>query len=346
MSAKVKQYNSLDLMKLLCALLIIIVHTSPFRSYSTVLAFGFRNIIGIIAVPFFFSTSGFLLFKKLSALEGKEKSSYFKHYIKRLCVMYGLWSLVYFPFVVYNWCQNGFSLQEVLQYIKRFFFEGSYNTIWFLPALITAAALCYFLHTRFSFRKILWIALPFYLFACLLTNYYGITEAIPGLRTILHLYYGFFDSAKNGLLFGFVFVALGGFLAEFQETKSIRFRLVGCGVFGIALAAESVLPQVFGFKQFGCDIKLFLLPFTFCLMTLLLQISLPDRKIYFYARKISLMLFLSQRIFISLADIFLSDTILVTNSALYFFLILSTTWIFSDLFIRAAKKVPFLKYFC
>lgn len=346
MKAQIKQYNSLDLMKFVCAILIIVLHTSPFLSYSAVLSFGLRNIVTIIAVPFFFCTSGFLLFKKLNASDEQEKGRYFKHYIKRLCIMYGLWSIVYFPFVVYNWTQSGFSIWEVLQYIKRFFFEGSYNTIWFLPALIVATSLCYFLRKKLSFGKIIAVALPFYLIACLLTNYYGITETIPGLRGFMHLYYSFFDSAKNGLLFGFVFVALGGFLAEFQGTKGIGLSLAGCVLFGGGVAVESVLPQLLGFRQFGCDIKLFLVPFTFCLMTLLLKISLPDNKIYLYARKISLMLFLSQRIFISLADIFLSDTILVTNSMLYFVMILSTTWIFSDLFVRASKKFSFLKYFC
>ncbi len=146
MNAKIKQYNSLDLMKFISAILIIVLHTSPFQSYNALISFGLRNVVTIIAVPFFFCTSGFLLFKKLSVLSQDENGKYFKHYIKRLCIMYGLWSLVYFPFVIYNWTKDGFSVMSVLQYIKRFFFEGSYSTIWFLPALIVSATVCYFLH--------------------------------------------------------------------------------------------------------------------------------------------------------------------------------------------------------
>lgn len=96
MNAKIKQYNSLDLMKFISAILIIVLHTSPFQSYNALISFGLRNVVTIIAVPFFFCTSGFLLFKKLSVLSQDEKGKYFKHYIKRLCIMYGLWSLVYF----------------------------------------------------------------------------------------------------------------------------------------------------------------------------------------------------------------------------------------------------------
>ena len=84
----------------------------------------------------------------------------------------------------------------------------------------------------------------------------------------------------------------------------------------------------------------------FFLMAFLLRIDLKDSKVYIYMRKISLMLFLSQRIFISLSEIFLADTIFVKNSMLYFVMILGSTWLFSDLFIRAAKKFKFLKHFC
>ena len=96
MNAKIKQYNSLDLMKFISAILIIVLHTSPFQSYNALISFGLRNVVTIIAVPFFFCTSGFLLFKKLSVLSQDEKGKYFKHYIKRLCIMYGLWSLAIF----------------------------------------------------------------------------------------------------------------------------------------------------------------------------------------------------------------------------------------------------------
>mgnify|MGYP000000695926 FL=1 len=82
MNAKIKQYNSLDLMKFISAILIIVLHTSPFQSYNALISFGLRNVVTIIAVPFFFCTSGFLLFKKLSVLSQDEKGKYFKHYIK------------------------------------------------------------------------------------------------------------------------------------------------------------------------------------------------------------------------------------------------------------------------
>ena len=47
-----KQKSSLDIAKFICAILILVIHTNPFGSYSNLLSFGFRNIICVIAVPF------------------------------------------------------------------------------------------------------------------------------------------------------------------------------------------------------------------------------------------------------------------------------------------------------
>lgn len=57
-----KQYHSLDLAKFISAVLIIVLHTGPLSSYSSVLHYGLRNIVTVVAVPFFFMASGFLLF--------------------------------------------------------------------------------------------------------------------------------------------------------------------------------------------------------------------------------------------------------------------------------------------
>ena len=203
-----KSYYALDLAKFISAVLVIVLHTAPLSSYSIVLNYGLRNIVTVVAVPFFFITSGFLLFLNLDRQLDSEKGPYFKRYIGRLVLMYVIWTVVYFPFVLTEWLQNGYTLMDILQYVKRFFFEGSYRTIWFLPALITALVLVYFLAKRIPFQGIIWVALPFYAFACLGSSYYGLMEQIPVLRTVFYAYFSFFDTIKNGVLFGFCLLLL------------------------------------------------------------------------------------------------------------------------------------------
>lgn len=342
-----KQYRSLDAAKFVCASLIIILHTAPFSSYSSVLNFGFRNIITVVAVPFFFMTSGFLLFTKLNTLQSAEKSSYFKKYIKRLISMYLLWSAVYFPFVLRDWLKNGCTVTDVLQYVKRFFFEGSYSTIWFLPALIVASAAVYLLHKKLSLKIIILIALPFYGFACLGSSYYGLTKHIPVLRTVFEVYFSFFDSIKNGLLFGFLFVALGAAFSVYQKEIRGRRMLLYSAVFFVCMAGETVVQSYLKWSSNGVDTKLFLVPLSVCLFGWILTVQLPSThpQMYIWMRRLSLLLFLSQRIFLSLFDLYLSDTVFVTNSILYFLSIFGLTLAFSAIFIKLSEKVKVLRRF-
>lgn len=340
-----KQYGALDLAKFIAAILIIVLHTAPFSSYSEVLSYGLRGIVTVVAVPFFFITSGFLFCTKLNLLPQEEKPRYFKAYIKRLAIMYLLWSAVYFVFVAISWVQNGVTVIDVLQYIKRFFFEGSYSTIWFLPALITAVAVVYLLLKRFSYMQIFCMAIPFYLIACLGSSYYGLSEKLPIVSNFFNLYYAFFDTVKNGLLFGFVYVALGGVFSEKQiERKPIKY-LVLAGVFMCLMAVETVAQTYLNWSVRGVDTKLMLLPASVFIFLFVMSLNMKSGPAFVWMRKLSLLLFLSQRIFLTLFDYFLYDTVFVKNSMVYFISILGLTLIFSVCFIKLSEKCKVLKKF-
>ncbi len=343
-----KQYSSLDLAKFICAILIIILHTAPLSSYSRLLTMGLRSIITVVAVPFFFITSGFLLFQKLNTLDAAEQKAYFIRYEKRLILMYLLWSVVYFPFVVTGWVQNGCTAMDVLQYVKRIFFEGSFSTIWFLPALIAASAFVYVLHKRLSAKTVVCLAVPFYLFACLGSSYYGLVEKVTALRVLFDAYFSFFDSIKNGLLFGFLFVALGAYFAEWEQKPKMKQMVIFSAGFFVLMAGETVAQAYLRWSSNGVDTKLFLAPLAGCLFVAALQMKLPEghERLWQWMRKMSLMMFLSQRIFLTLFERHLADTLLVQNSMLYFVSILVLTMAFSAVFIKLAEKVKFLRYFC
>ena len=340
-----KHYASLDVAKFIAAILIIVLHANPFSSYSGILAYGFRNIITVIAVPFFFATSGFLFFAKLNSLSPEDKKQYFSKYFKRLALMYLLWSTVYFVFVVIDWIKNGFEAIDLLIYIRDFFFEGSYSTIWFLPALMTAVTLVYFLKKKLSYTQIFLIAIPFYLLACLGSSYYGLTQRIPLLNEFFNIYFCVFDSIKNGLLFGFVYVALGGILSEKSiATKPWKAFLL-MAIFFVLMAAETVVQYILGWSTNGVDTKIMLLPLTLMIIVFVLSLNFPQKSVFVLMRTISLLMFLSQRIFLTLFDWFLYNTVFVNNSILYFASILLLTLLFSIVFIKLSERIKLLKSF-
>lgn len=342
-----KQYNSLDLAKFVSAILIIIIHANPFTSYSSLLSFSFRNIIAIVAVPFFFVTSGFLFFTKLNNLGEDDQKQYFKSYILRLCTMYLLWSAVYFVFVLTEWIVHGFEAFDILIYIRDFFFKGSYSTIWFLPALITAVAIVYFLHKRFTYKTITLISVPFYIFACLGSSYYGLVDNLPIIGNLFDAYFYVFDTVKNGVLFGWLYVALGGYLSEEIEKKPLntKYSFVLSVVFFIFMAAETIGQKYFKLSTNGVDTKLLLVPLSIFLFTFIISVNIKSNGMFIWMRKLSLLMFLSQRIFLTLFDWFLSDTFFVQNSLVYFVSILVLTLAFSVLFIKLSDKAKILKQF-
>lgn len=339
-----KQKSSLDIAKFICALLILIIHTNPFGSYSKILSFGFRNVICVIAVPFFFCTSGYLLAEKLGSLQSaEEQKGYMGKYLGRLLVIYLVWSAVYFPFVVVKWLRAGFSLGLVLEYIKDFFFEGSYSTIWFLPALMSSAFLYWLLRQKLSSKNVFFVGCGVYVITLLLSSYYGITARVPGLALAGELYYGFFDSVKNGVLFGLVFVSMGGMLREEDWFSHITRKqaLIGSILSFVLLCAEVVVYKVIGNTR-GIDTVASLLPLTICAFVFTLSFQVEPSGLCLMLRKYSMLIFLCQRLPISVIDLFLSETVLATNTVVNCLTVTAATFGISYMILKLSKKYSWL----
>lgn len=340
-----KQKSSLDIAKFICALLILIIHTNPFGSYSKALSFGFRNVVCVIAVPFFFATSGYLLMDKLSTLKTHaERKDYMKKYLMRLLQIYLVWSAVYFPFVVIKWIRKGFSLALILEYIRDFIFEGSYSTIWFLPALMTAAAAFYLLWQKLNVKKVFFVGCGFYVITLLLSSYYGITSRLPGLTQIGQAYYLFFDSVKNGLLFGLVFVALGAMIRheQFFARFTRKHALVGTVLSYLLLCAEVIVYKLIGNTR-GIDTVASLLPLTTCAMLFALSFELQPSKLCLSLRKYSMLIFLCQRLPISVIELFLNETVLSTNTVVNCVTVSAATFGIAFVIIKLSEKWTWLK---
>lgn len=336
-----KQKSSLDIAKFLCAILVLIIHSDPVGSYSKALSFGFRNVICVVAVPFFFATSGYLLREKLGSLntEGDQKQYMWK-YLKRLVVIYLFWSAVYFPFVVVKWLRAGFGIGSVLEYVKDFFFEGSYSTIWFLPALMSAALIYWLLRKRLSCKGVFFAGCGCYAVTLLLSSYYGVTARVPGLAQLGQLYYGFFDSVKNGVLFGLVFLALGGMISEYDGFSKMKksHALLGCAGSALLICAEVAVYKVIGNTR-GIDTIASLLPFTFFALIFTLSVSVKTSPACMLLRKLSMLIFLTQRIPISVIDLFMENSVLATNTAVNFVAVTLATFAISFLILMLSKKI-------
>lgn len=196
-----------------------------------------------------------------------------------------------------------------------------------------------------SYEKIFFLAIPFYLIACFGSSYYGLTTKIPLISDFYNAYFSFFDTIKNGILFGWIYVALGGVFSQKSFKPKLCKYFVLTGVCFVLMSGETVVQTYLKWATNGVDTKLILLPLSICLFYLVMSINIKPSPVLVWMRKLSLLMFLSQRIFLTTFDLFLKDTIFVKNSMVYFVSILGLTLIFSVAFIIVSDEIEFLKKF-
>ncbi len=340
-------YSSLDIVKFVCALLLVCAHTG-----SSVVrldrAVDIVTSLYIIAVPFFFTCSAFLFFSRLKRDgESEKQTAAYKRYIKRIAMMYLLWSVIYFPFVLCGWVRDGVTPQSVLIYFYRSIVFTSYATIWFLPALLVGVSIVYFLQKWFSYEKILMIGVLFYVIGSLGYSYAGIMQKFPLIHYFYAAWNSVFFTVRDGVFNGFPFAALGAYISYSEKRINGMPALVLSGVFACLFIVEAfVLKYTVGFPVGGADTVLFLFPFTYFFFQWLLTIRLKSKNIYLWMRELSLLIFLSQRLFLSAIPSLLPSWVMERvgeNATIGMITILGLTFSFSLLLIGLSKKYPILK---
>lgn len=207
-----KQYYAIDLMKFALAVLLICAHASSEKlSFPVYIDIWFS--LYIIAVPFFFTTSAFFFFKKVINEDDKStRFQYYKRYTKRILLMYLMWSLIYTCFIVAHWVQtDSLTLEAFGKHVFYSITYTSYPTIWFLPSLWVAVSLVYFCWERkMKVNSILFVSLLFYAIGWMM--YTLPADRLP-FTSICEWYDLIFKSPRNGFFNGFIFAAIGAYIA-------------------------------------------------------------------------------------------------------------------------------------
>ena len=129
-----KSYAGIDCFRLIAALLIIAIHTSPLLSFSETGDFILTRVIARVAVPFFFMTSGFFLISRYT-----RNADRLKAFIKNALQIYGTAILIYIPINIYN---RYFSREYLLpNIIKDIVFDGMMYHFWYLPAAVLGGSI-------------------------------------------------------------------------------------------------------------------------------------------------------------------------------------------------------------
>ena len=267
-----KNYNGIDLVKFLCAIMVFIIHIPPFQGEVSGLAkyvnFGLQHFACRVAVPFYFISSGFFLFKKMPLYQLDKE-------------------------IITSYC---FKILRLLGTWHVLLFIGSTRHLWYLGATVIAIvllSLCF----RFRIRLgiIYAIACVLYVIGLLGDSYYGIIAPLENVTIFNLLFKGYthaFSTTRNGVFMGFIFVLMGATLSNCRIRLKTRTALIGLVVSMLCLFAEVFLLK-YNDIPIEFNMYVFLLPATFFLFSFAVSVELKDRPIYKHLRNIGMIVYFS-----------------------------------------------------
>ena len=200
----------LDYFKILLAIFVVGIHTSPLTEYSKPLSFIFNLGFFRLAVPTFFLINGYY---SVSALSNRHS---LKKYVVRILTLYAFWMSLYFPIYIYT---HDLSAKNIIWGFVVLLY--GYGHLWYLTALIGGVILMYYLKNRYSKRTILILAVFLYFFGSVVELMQGYSTTLS--RTFATEIFELQMWKLNFLFFGFPFIAIGYYMR--QESPQFNRRL-------------------------------------------------------------------------------------------------------------------------
>ncbi|MCK9860624.1 acyltransferase [Paenibacillus sp. ATY16] len=269
------EYGGLDWLKFAAALLVVANHTSPLLSYSAAADFLVSNLLTRIAVPVFFMTAGFLLFRKLPGNPLTDRKTV-QGYLLKIVKLYAIAIVLYIPLNLYT----GYFSEPLTAYsvIKDIVFDGTFYHLWYLPALIIGLLITYSMVRFLPMNAVLASAGVLYTIGLLGDSYYGIAQNNAGLASIYEAMFTVFDYTRNGLFYAPLYLAMGAWAAK--QPPPARKPIANAALFAVFLGlmfAEGMLLHSSGIPRHD-SMYVFAVPAVYFLFQWSMQWKVPASK--------------------------------------------------------------------
>lgn len=335
-SSTKREYAAIDIAKLICALLVVAIHTEPFAS-NFWLDKGF-GVLTRIPVPYFFMASGYFLF-----LVDKEKTSFakLKKYCLRILLLYAVWSVCYLP-LLYSRCMTT-GVFNTSMFFKAIFWLGTQSHLWYLIASIVAAVMTWCFLRITTLKKTVVIAFIFLIFGTVFSTYAPIIHKLSakeggGINMIFSVLQVI--GTRNGIFYGFFYVAFGAFIAGGCKTFKMSVYAIVFLVSFMALAGEGVIAvKIIGSTDHNLWFTAPPLIWSVFMATLQLNPSI-NKNIAVMCRNESTLIYTSHRLFIA----FLISVCAMKAGMFLFITTIVITLVFSMAILLLKKKFNILKY--
>ena len=309
---KREEYAGIDKFRMVAAIMIIAIHTSPLLSISHEADFVLTRILARVAVPFFFMCTGYFLLP--GCIESREYGrGIVLKFLAKTGILYGAAILVYLPVNIYSGYFKGKP-----NLLKDLVFDGSFYHLWYIPASIIGFMIVYSLLSKLNIKMVAAISFILYFIGLFGDSYYGISEKLNVIKSSYGVLFSCFDYTRNGLFFAPVFIALGGIIADSKKEYSITKNIVGFAFAFTALTAEALILNHY-YLQRHDSMYIMLVPVMIFLFRMLLSIKGESQKTL---RDISLLVYILHPLCIifvrGFAKVLNLEAYLIGNSLLHF----------------------------
>lgn len=205
-----KKYGGPDRFRMIAAILVIAIHTSPLASFSGNADFFLTRILARIAVPFFFMVTGqFIMTDYL--YDNDMASGRLFQYIRKTALVYGLAVMIYVPVGIYAGHYKGLN---IISAIRMIVFDGTFYHLWYFPACITGVLLVYLMSRCMGRKGMMAIAAALYAVGLFGDSYYGLIKDVPVLSVMYEFMFQLFSYTRNGFFFAPVFLISGALIGR------------------------------------------------------------------------------------------------------------------------------------
>lgn len=260
--------SSIDIFRIICAILVVSIHTRPFEEVNSYLGYVFYQVFPRIAVPFFFCTIGYYYIGNLT-----KNKNVCKDNLKKFLKIYILWSCIYFLFdFILKATDSAFNLFD---FIKKclidFFWFGSYYHLWFFQAIILVIIIISFFYKKNKLHMLAILSIILYILGLLGMPYYKIGNKIPIINNFINSEF-FRSFFRSRFCLALPFCMQGYFLRKImgdwkKDNKILSRSLI---ITTILFLLEIFFVNIFNLQ---CEIiiTIFLYPLLLLIMILLLN---------------------------------------------------------------------------
>ena len=209
--------GSLDIFRLVAALLVVAIHTSPLSGFNIDADFFLTRILARVAVPFFLMVTGYFVLSDCIYTPYALQNIRFPYakiqkYLKKTLLLYGISIVLYFPVGLYagHFREiSSISLINIWKILKLLLFDGTFYHLWYFPASIMGMLLLLGLRRFLSVHAVTVAVVILYIIGLLGDSYYGLLDSAPVLLKIYQFIFQISSYTRNGIFFAPLFLLLG-----------------------------------------------------------------------------------------------------------------------------------------